>query len=113
MTKYRIEVGRAHGVNPGQIVGALANESELNGADIGGIDIQAHFSTVDLPSNMSEELVRGLRNVRVAGQPLRISKWEPGGDPDLLEKPKRYQRKRGGKPSWKKPRSRASAKGSA
>lgn len=107
MTKYRIEVGRSHGVGPGQIVGAIANESNLNGTDIGGIDIQTHFSTVDLPSDLSSDTVRELGKVQVAGQALRLSKWERGGDSRLREQPKRFQRKRGGKPTWKKTRKRA------
>ena len=103
MTKYRIEVGRAHGVRPGNIVGAIANESGLNGSQIGGIDIQTHFSTVDLPTDLPDELIQGLRQLRVAGQPLKISKWDRGGrNSRFEEKPRRFNRKKGGKPSWKK-----------
>lgn len=103
MTKYRIEVGRAHGVRPGNIVGAIANESGLNGSQIGGIDIQTHFSTVDLPNDLPDELIQGLRQLRVAGQPLKISKWDRGGgNTRFEEKPRRFNRKKGGKPTWKK-----------
>ncbi len=39
---YRIEVGHAHGVQPGNIVGAIANEADLDGRLIGHIDIHEH-----------------------------------------------------------------------
>jgi ATP-dependent RNA helicase DeaD len=106
MAKYRIEVGHAHGVRPGNIVGAIANESGLSGSDIGGIDIQTHFSTVDLPHDLSDEQIQGLRQLRVAGQVLRISKWDRGGNSRFDEKPRRFNKKKGGKPSWKKTRKR-------
>lgn len=107
MAKYRIEVGRAHGVRPGNIVGAIANESGLSGSDIGGIDIQTHFSTVDLPQTLSDEQMQGLRQLRVAGQALRISKWDRTGasDGQFAEKPRRFNKKKSGsKPTWKKSR---------
>ncbi len=48
MTRYRIEVGRSHGVRPNNIVGALANESQIQGNQIGAIEIFDHHSTVDM-----------------------------------------------------------------
>lgn len=111
MAKYRIEVGRVHGVRPGNIVGAIANEAGLNGSQIGGIDIQTNFTTVDLPQDLPDELIQGLRQLRVAGQPLRISKWDRGGaNSELEEKPRRFNRKKNGKPTWKKSGKFAKAK---
>ena len=46
---YRIEVGHAHGVLPGNIVGAIANEAGIEGKHIGHIDIREDHSYVDLP----------------------------------------------------------------
>ena len=46
---YRIEVGHAHGVLPGNIVGAIANEAGIEGQHIGHIDIREDHSYVDLP----------------------------------------------------------------
>ncbi|MEY1662549.1 DEAD/DEAH box helicase [Isoalcanivorax beigongshangi] len=73
MTRYRIEVGRNHGAKPANIVGAIANEANLNSNRIGRIDIFPHFSTVDLPEGMTESSLRHLRQVWVAGQQLNIS----------------------------------------
>nr|WP_246038994.1 DEAD/DEAH box helicase [Peristeroidobacter soli] len=71
---YRIEVGHDHGVKPGNIVGAIANEVGLEGRHIGRVVIQDDHSFVDLPSGMPKEVFLQLQKVRVAGQPLQISR---------------------------------------
>ena len=74
METYRIEVGREHGVEPGNIMGAIANEAGLDGQFIGRIVIREDHSFVDLPSGMPKEIFRELQKVRVAGQKLQISR---------------------------------------
>src|SRR5690606_23719567 len=71
---FRIEVGHQHGVQPGNIVGAIANEAELEARYIGRIDIRGDYSLVDLPEGMPPELLEHLKKVRVAGRPLRMSR---------------------------------------
>ncbi|MEG3050294.1 MAG: DEAD/DEAH box helicase, partial [Thermomonas sp.] len=46
MKTYRIEVGYQHGVQPGNIVGAIANEADLESRFIGRIDIRDDFTLV-------------------------------------------------------------------
>ncbi len=74
METYRIEVGHAHGVKPGNIVGAIANETGIDGDHIARIKIQDDYSTVELPAGIPKELFEELKKVRVAGQQLNISK---------------------------------------
>lgn len=74
METYRIEVGREHGVEPGNIMGAIANEAHIDGRFIGRIVIRDDHSFVDLPSGMPKEIFRELQKVRVAGQKLQISR---------------------------------------
>lgn len=69
--RYRIEVGRAHGVMPKEIVGALANEGGIDGRLIGQIDLFEDFSTVDLPE-LPEPLLGVLKRTRVRGQAIAI-----------------------------------------
>jgi ATP-dependent RNA helicase DeaD len=75
MVRYRIAVGRKHGVKPANIVGAIANEANINSQNIGRIDIFPEFSTVDLPQSMPSTSLQHLRNVWVSGQKLSISPW--------------------------------------
>ena len=75
MVRYRIAVGRKHGVKPANIVGAIANEANMNSQHIGRIDIFPEFSTVDLPTSMPSQALSHLRNVWVSGQKLSIAPW--------------------------------------
>ena len=70
--RYRLEVGRAHGVQPGNIVGAIVNEAEIDSEHLGRIHIYDGFSTIDLPEGMPREIFRLLQRVRVCGQALKI-----------------------------------------
>ncbi len=72
--RFRIEVGRAHGVQPGNIVGAIANEAGLDGRHIGHIEIDDEFSHVDLPVGMPREVFEDLKKVWVCGRQLAISR---------------------------------------
>ena len=82
MERYRIEVGRENGVKPGNIVGAIANEVDLESSYIGRIEIYPEYTTVDLPEGMPKEVFQHLKKVRVAGREMRISRLgEAGGKP--------------------------------
>ncbi len=74
MELYRIEVGHAHGVKPGNIVGAIANETGIDGDHIARIKIEENYSTVELPAGMPKDLLEELKKIRVAGQQLKISR---------------------------------------
>ena len=75
MQRFRIEVGHVHGAKPGNIVGAIANEANINSKHIGAIEIYDNFSTVDLPEGMPKETRDTLLGTRVAGQRLNIREW--------------------------------------
>ncbi|NNM61675.1 MAG: DEAD/DEAH box helicase [Steroidobacteraceae bacterium] len=71
---YRLEVGATHGVKPGNIVGAIANEAGIDGAHIGRIDIRDDHSFVDLPAGMPAPIFKRLQRARVGGRALAISR---------------------------------------
>lgn len=79
LRRYRIEVGKVHGVVPGHIVGAIANEAKISNRDIGQIKIFHDFSLVDLPENMPAAAFRHLQKVWVCGQQLQLS-VDTGGE---------------------------------
>lgn len=74
MACFRIEVGRTHGVKPGNIVGAIANEAGLDSKNIGQIEIFDTYSTIELPQGLPQEILNALKTVWVAKQQLKISK---------------------------------------
>ncbi len=74
METFRIEVGSIHGIKPGNIVGAIANEAGIEGVHIGRVDIREDYSFVDLPEGMPKQIFTELQQVRVVGRELRISR---------------------------------------
>jgi ATP-dependent RNA helicase DeaD len=60
-TRLFVNAGRASGVRPQDIVGALANESGLSGRDIGAIQIHERHSLVEVPEHAADEVLRSLR----------------------------------------------------
>jgi ATP-dependent RNA helicase DeaD len=105
MQRYRIEVGRSHGVTPGNIVGAIANEAEIDAQYIGHIAIGESHSTVDLPEGMPKEVFRHLQKVWVCGRQLQLSLMGRGADagkpprsdrPSRSDKPARSDKPRKG-----------------
>jgi ATP-dependent RNA helicase DeaD len=97
METFRVEVGNDHGVKPGNIVGAIANEAGLDSRNIGRIDIREDHSFVDLPQGMPMDIFRGLKDVVVLGRHLRISR-ATGGQPAPRRPP--YNQ---GRPSTSRP----------
>ncbi|MCF6178175.1 MAG: DEAD/DEAH box helicase [Geopsychrobacter sp.] len=69
---YRVEVGRAHGVEPGNLVGAISNEGGIPSSMIGKITIMHDFSLIDLPRDMPEGVLGKLAKAQVCGQQLDI-----------------------------------------
>jgi ATP-dependent RNA helicase DeaD len=112
---YRIEVGHEHGVKPGNIVGAVANEGGVEAKFIGRVSIRDDYSLIDLPDGMPAETFTHLKKVWVAQQQLKISEWDgteapqsgapQGGAPQRPRgnfRPSGGSRPGGGKPPRKK-----------
>ena len=74
MERFRIEVGHDHEVQPGNIVGAIANEAGLDAENIGHIDIRDKFSFIELPEGMPKAVFNDLQKVWIGGQKLKISR---------------------------------------
>jgi ATP-dependent RNA helicase DeaD len=108
METFRIEVGSVHGIKPGNIVGAIANESGIEGVHIGRVDIREDHSFVDLPEGMPNQIFKDLQKVRVVGRELRISRVS-----EKPPKPPRHPEGRhtGGRPTAGRPTASRSSVG--
>uniref|UniRef100_Q31E24 ATP-dependent RNA helicase DeaD n=1 Tax=Hydrogenovibrio crunogenus (strain DSM 25203 / XCL-2) TaxID=317025 RepID=Q31E24_HYDCU len=73
MARFRVEVGRQHGVKPGNIIGCIANEAGLDGEFIQKLTIEDNYSMVDLPSDMPKNVFNELKGAWVCGQQLKIN----------------------------------------
>lgn len=73
MDLYRIEVGRADGVDVRHIVGAIANEGDISSRNIGHIKLYDDYSTVELPRGMPKELLKMFGKTRVLNKQIKMT----------------------------------------
>lgn len=113
MNTYRIDIGRNDGVSPGNIVGAIANEGDIDSKHIGHIKLYDSFSTVDLPKGMPKETFEQLRKAWVCSKPMKLAlvrddEQFPSDKPKRRNKGKKSDfKKRDSKPRNKKPSSKS------
>ncbi|GAB3618974.1 DEAD/DEAH box helicase [Glutamicibacter endophyticus] len=69
---YRLAIGRRNRVQPGSIVGALANEGGFNSSQIGGIEIRSDHTLVELPAELSKDQWRALSKTRIGGELINL-----------------------------------------
>lgn len=109
---YWIAVGHKDRVKPGNIVGAIANEGNLDISEIGDITIRPTFSLVELPEQLSGKQENALKNAVVAGRKLnlRLDRGAPqssfasrGSHGGGFDSPERGQKK---KQRWSKAKKR-------
>ncbi|MCI7478943.1 MAG: DEAD/DEAH box helicase [[Pasteurella] aerogenes] len=73
MDLYRVEVGRADGVEVRHIVGAIANEGDINSRYIGHIKLYDDYSTIELPQGMPKELLQVFGKTRILNKQMRMT----------------------------------------
>jgi ATP-dependent RNA helicase DeaD len=72
LTRLFVGLGRAGGVRPGDLVGAITNEAGLAGRDIGAIQIADGFSLVEVPEAAAERVIGALRGATIRGQRVAV-----------------------------------------
>ena len=72
MTRLWVGVGKEAGIRPKDLVGAIANETELSGKQIGSIRIKDRFSLVEVPSESVDEVTWAMRRTTVRGRKIKI-----------------------------------------
>jgi ATP-dependent RNA helicase DeaD len=72
ITRLFIGAGRAAGMRPGDLVGAITNEAGLRGGDIGAIQIADGFSLVEVPEAAADHVIRALRAATIKGQKVMV-----------------------------------------
>ncbi|MFA6671714.1 MAG: helicase-related protein, partial [Methanoculleus sp.] len=72
----KIPAGREHQIRPKDIVGALAGETGIPGNAIGAINIYDRHSTVDVPLELVEQVIEGMKGKTIARvrltQPIEV-----------------------------------------
>ena len=102
MVTYRIEVGHNDQIKPSNIVGAIANEADIESQYIGHIKLYDEFSTVELPAGMPDALLQHLQKVRVGPKLMRIAPLDKNAVLPESDRPARAPSKRPAKKSYAK-----------
>ena len=71
-TKLMIGAGRAQGIEPADLIGAIVEHSRLHGEDVTGVRVLERFSFAEVPSGRAEEVVREVRGKEVRGTKLEL-----------------------------------------
>jgi len=75
MARIYIGAGRHGGIRAGDLVGAIAGESGISGKVIGGIDIGDHFSIVELPEEVVEDVLRAMSRATIKGKKVKTRRF--------------------------------------
>ena len=70
-----VGVGSRGGVRPGDLVGAIANETELSGRDIGPIRISDHYSVVGVPDGAVDDVIHAIKKSTVKGKKAKARRY--------------------------------------
>ena len=71
-TRLFVGTGRAAGVRPQDLVGAITGESYLSGRDIGAIEIADRFSLVEVPESAADDVIAALRQASIKGRKATV-----------------------------------------
>ena len=72
LVRVYIGAGKKLGVRPADIVGAIANEAQVNARGIGDIEIADGFTLVELPARDAERVVTALRGATLRGKQVTV-----------------------------------------
>lgn len=72
MVRLFINIGKKANVRPGDIVGAIAGETNLPGDRIGSIDIFDKYSFVEIPNENVQDVINIMDNNQIKGKKINV-----------------------------------------
>jgi ATP-dependent RNA helicase DeaD len=67
-----VGVGERDGIRPGDLVGAIAGETNIPGSQIGRVDIRDTFSIVEVPADIAERVISAVNGTTIKGRAVRV-----------------------------------------
>ena len=67
-----INIGKNHGISPGDLIREIVKRSGLDGKQIGKIDIHATYSFIEIPEQYAEVVLLSFENVKIKGVPIIV-----------------------------------------
>ncbi len=77
MTKLFLNLGRAGGLRPTDVVGAIASEAGIPGQEIGAIDVYDEFTFVQVPKASAQRAVSALQRTTLRGRRVNVEIARP------------------------------------
>jgi ATP-dependent RNA helicase DeaD len=74
-----VGVGSRDEIRPGDIVGAIAGESNIPGTKIGKIEIRDSFSIVEVDAGVADTVIRAVNGTTIKGRSVRVD-YDRGAD---------------------------------
>jgi len=74
MVRLLLDVGKAQGVRPGDVVGAIAGEAGIPGRSIGAIDIRTNQTFVDVKEDHAEKVLHKVKHWTLRGQKVKLER---------------------------------------
>lgn len=68
----QFNLGRTAGLRPGDLVGAIANEANMRGSEIGAIKINDKSAFVQVPEQQAGKILRSLEGAKIRNKPVRV-----------------------------------------
>ncbi len=68
----QFNLGRSAGLRPGDLVGAIANEANMRGSEIGAIKINDKSAFVQVPEQQAGKILRSLEGAKIRNKPVRV-----------------------------------------
>ena len=69
--KLFLSVGERDGLTPGDMLGAIAGESGVDGSSVGKIDIQESHSVVEVHDTVAHQVIKALNGISICGRAVR------------------------------------------
>ena len=74
MVRLAMNMGKAHGIRPGDVVGAIAYHADIPGATIGKIYIEDHRTLLDVPAELVGKVLAKAGGYSIRKQPFTVEK---------------------------------------
>jgi ATP-dependent RNA helicase DeaD len=74
LTRLFVGAGRVAGVRPGDLVGAITGEAGVESRVIGSIEIADHFSIVEVPKTLANDIITALRATKIRGRKVTVNR---------------------------------------
>ena len=72
MVRLFINIGKKQKIRPGDILGAIAGESNMSGDLVGAIDMYDKYTFVEVPQEYGKKVLSAMKNVKIKGKSVHV-----------------------------------------